>query len=228
MAGGRGDDVSRVTRWKRADFATDPKRLARALLGQRLVRILDDGARLAGIIVETEAYLGERDRAAHSFGGRRTARNESMYQRPGTAYVYFTYGMHFCMNVVCGSEGEPVAVLLRALMPVEGLDEMRRHRSGKRRRGAAPLRDTDLCSGPAKLCQALRIDRALDGEDLVASPRLFIERAAGEGGRADADGGVEIRRRDVARSARVGVSYAGEWAARPLRWFLSGNPHVSR
>ena len=210
--------MTRAARWRRADFATDSKSLARALLAQRLVRILDDGTRLSGLIVETEAYLGPRDKAAHSFAGRRTARNESMYQQPGTAYVYFTYGMHFCMNVVCGEADEPVAVLLRALMPEEGLDAMRRHRSAKRRPGAPPLRDTDLCSGPAKLCQALAIDRALDGEDLAASPRLFIERAAS----------IEVRPRDVGRSARIGVAYAGDWAHRPLRWFLSGNPHVSR
>lgn len=205
-------------RWRRADFAIDPRSLARGLLGQRLVRVLDAGVRLSGVIVETEAYLGVRDRAAHSFGGRRSARNESMYQKPGTAYVYFTYGMHFCMNVVCGAEGDPVAVLLRALMPEEGLEEMRLARTGRRRPGAAPVRETDLCSGPAKLCQALRIDRSLDGEDLVASSRLFIERT----------GSARAGARRVSRSARVGVGYAGEWAARPLRWFVSGNPHVSR
>ena len=109
-----------MDRIPRSFLAVDPEKLARRLLGQRLVRTLGDGTRLAGIIVETEAYLGVRDRAAHSFGGRRTPRNESMFARPGTAYVYFTYGMHHCVNVVCGRRDEPVAVLIRALEPVEG------------------------------------------------------------------------------------------------------------
>src|SRR5690349_21341655 len=86
----------------RSFYSTGSAQLAQRLIGQRLVRVLDGGTRLAGIIVETEAYVGVKDRAAHSFGGRRTPRNEAMYQQAGTAYVYFTYGMHFCMNVVCG------------------------------------------------------------------------------------------------------------------------------
>ncbi len=210
--------MSTSRRWRRADFATEPRALARALLGHRLVRVLDGGTRLAGVIVETEAYLGVRDRAAHSFGGRRTARNESMYRKPGTAYVYFTYGMHHCMNVVCGDEGDPVAVLIRALMPVEGADQMRSRRAAHRLDNGAALRETDLCSGPAKLCQAMAIDRDLDGTDLTRAPSLFIEHPP--------DHGPATRR--IGRSARIGVGYAAEWADRQLRWFLSGNPHVSR
>jgi DNA-3-methyladenine glycosylase len=213
----------RWRRLRRADYATNPISLAQALIGRRLVRVLD-GERLAGTIVETEAYLGVEDLAAHSAGGRRTARTEPMYGPPGTAYVYFTYGMHHCMNVVCGREGEPVAVLLRALEPVEGLAIMRRLRQPK---GAPPgrrLKDTDLCSGPGKLCQALAIDRAFSGADLAVHPHLFIEAQSPAGGKPlgvlDAD--------HLDSSPRIGVSYAGAWASRPLRWFLRGNPHVSR
>ena len=186
------------------------------------MRTSEDGRRRSGLIVETEAYLGVRDKAAHAYAGKRTARNESMYARPGTAYVYFTYGMHHCVNVVCGDEGEPVAVLLRALQPIEGLDAMRRARvaSGRRRTGASGLRDTDLASGPAKLCQALSIDRSLDGIDLVDAASLHVE----SGGASD----PTTPPGRVARSPRIGVGYAEEWAARRLRWFLSGNPHVSR
>ena len=119
-------------------YSTDSATLAQALIGRVLVRALEDGTRLAGVIVETEAYLGVEDRAAHAFGGRRTARNESMYGPPGTAYVYFTYGMHFCFNVVCGRRDEPVAVLIRALQPIEGMDRMLAHRLS--RRGAAERR----------------------------------------------------------------------------------------
>jgi len=210
--------------------------MARRLLGARLVRVMPGGERLAGTIVEVEAYLGVEDAAAHSFGGRRTPRVEPMYGPPGTAYVYFTYGMHHCMNVACGREGEPVAVLIRALEPTEGLDTMRRHRLGhqrpgrgvpivpktnKRRPGDAktdkPMPETSLCSGPAKLCQALALDRSHSGLDLVDHAWLFIER---------------IRFRPLPESAlgntpRIGVDYAGDWADEPLRWFLRGNPHVS-
>src|SRR5690606_26066686 len=114
------------------DYATDSIALARRLLGCRLVRVLDDGVRLTGVIVETEAYCGAADLASHAVGGRRTARNEAMYAKAGTSYVYFTYGMHFCFNVVCGEVDVPLAVLVRALEPVEGIGEM------KRRRAAGP------------------------------------------------------------------------------------------
>jgi DNA-3-methyladenine glycosylase len=181
-------------------------RLAKALLGQVLVRRLDDGTELSGRIVEVEAYLGIPDRAAHTFGGRRTKRNESMWGDGGHAYVYFTYGMHWCLNVVAEREGVPTACLLRALEPIEGIEEMKR----RRRREAV----IELCSGPAKLTQALAIDRNLDGADLVTSNRLYLVR-----GRTSAP---------IVSSPRIGVGYAQEWAAKRLRFFLRENPHVSR
>ncbi len=195
----------------RAFFRRDPVTVARALLGQRLVRVLADGTRLAGIVVETEAYLGAIDRAAHTWNGRRTARNASMWRDGGHAYVYFTYGMHFCMNVVTETEGKPTAVLLRALEPMEGLERMRRFR------GRACRRDTDLCSGPAKLCQALRIDRTLDGTDLTASGALFIERVRWRC----------LAKEKIAVTPRIGVGYAEEWAEKLLRFHVAGHEHVS-
>lgn len=192
-------------RLPREFFAADARTLARRLLGCVLVRLVD-GTRLAGLIVETEAYVGVRDAASHAYRGRRTPRNESMYARPGTLYVYFTYGMHHCCNVVCATEGDPQAVLVRALEPLEGLDVMRRYRRGSEH----------LCSGPARLCQALAIDRSLDGEDLTRSTRVWLE-APPEG----------VRLGRIGRSARIGVAYAGEWSRRPLRWFVVGNRHVS-
>lgn len=206
-----------MDRIPRSFLAVDPETLARRLLGQRLVRTLDDGTRLAGIIVETEAYLGVKDRAAHSFGARRTPRNESMYARAGTAYVYFTYGMHHCVNVVCGRRDEPVAVLLRALEPVEGLEVMRMNRAA-RRAGKRALRETDLCSGPAKLAEALGITRELNGADLTRAGPLHLERARTR----------PLPPRAVVNTARIGVGYAGRWATRPLRWRLAVSLHVSR
>ncbi len=194
-------------------YQRNPIPLARALLGQRLVRTLDpqNNTRLAGTIVEVEAYLGEIDKAAHTFGNRRTPRNESMWQPGGHAYVYFTYGMHHCMNVVASVPDHPVAVLIRALEPTENTDMMYQHRKAARR-------DTDLCSGPAKLCQALNIDRTLDGHNLIKGPPLFIERLRK----------TPIPTSHITTAPRVGVSYAQEWAHKPLRFYITDNPHVSK
>lgn len=200
-------------------LAVDAAACAQRLLGATLVRVLPTGERLAGVVVETEAYLGAHDRASHTFGGRRTARNGSMYAIAGTSYVYFTYGMHHCMNIVCGAADEGTAVLLRAVEPVEGLETMRTNRRASSTKAA--LRDTDLCSGPAKLCAAMVIDRALDGVDLLTSSVLFLE--------------LDPTRLEAAlkagfdRSARVGVASAGpEWASAPLRFSLRGSRFVSR
>jgi DNA-3-methyladenine glycosylase len=183
--------------------------VARDLLGRFVVREVA-GVRLVVKLVETEAYLGAPDRASHAWGGRRTARNESLYLPGGHAYVYFIYGMHFCLNAVTGEAGEGGAVLLRAGEPVAGMDVLREHRGLAR-----PPRPGDLGGGPGKLCQALAIDRALDGVRLDRGP---LRIAAGE----------PVAEEAVARGPRVGVDYAGEAAAWPLRFAIRGNPHVSR
>jgi len=191
-------------------FGSDAVTTARRLLGQELVHVVE-GRRLAGRIVEVEAYLGPADRAAHSFGGRRSARNASIWAGGGHAYVYFVYGIYHCINVVCGSEGAGTAVLLRALEPTEGLDEMFARRPTARSA-------LELCSGPGRLTQALGIGLARDGSDLRSDPELWI-------------GQLRSRRLPDARIAatpRVGVDYAGGWARRKLRFLIRGNPHVSR
>ncbi len=201
-------------RWTRRGFETDPVSLARGLLGHRLVSVTRGGTRTSGIIVETEAYLGEADRAAHSFGGRRTARTEAMFRSAGIAYVFHTYGMHHCFNVVCGAVDVPVAVLVRALEPVEGMALMRRRRSSSRRKSV--LKVTDLCSGPAKLTQAMGITRRENLVDLCDSERVFIERGKG------------VAAGEIGVSARIGVAYAAEWACRELRFYVARSGHVSR
>ncbi len=200
-------------RWTLRRFTCDSPTLAVRLLGATLVRVLDSGDRLAGRIVETEAYLGEIDRAAHSFNGRRTPRNEAMYAGAGTAYVYFTYGMHWCFNIVCGKLNQPVAVLIRAIEPLEGLEHMRRRRT---RPGGKPPSDADLCRGPARLCQALAINAAHNTLDLTTNDTLFIER------------GGPIPNHHLRASPRIGIDSAREWASAPLRFFDATSPFVSR
>jgi DNA-3-methyladenine glycosylase len=173
--------------------------VAPELLGKVLVA----GA-CSGRIVEVEAYR-EDDEASHSFRGR-TARNAVMFGPAGHLYVYFTYGMHFCANVVTGEEGRGSAVLLRALAPLGGLDLMRARRPGARR-------DIDLANGPGKLCQALALDRVHNGLDLVRGAEVAVMD----------DGQAPPARPGV--SARIGISVAVD---RPWRFFVDGDPHVSR
>jgi DNA-3-methyladenine glycosylase len=178
--------------------------VARELVGQVLVHELPEGI-VAGRIVETEAYRGPEDRAAHSFGGRRTARTEAMFGPAGHAYVFFVYGMHWHFNVVAGRIGEPHAVLVRAVEPLEGVERM------AARRGVAPDR-VELTNGPGKLCRAFGIDRSRYGADLCSAP-LYLVR------------GERVR---VARSPRIGIDYAGAWARRPWRFYAPANPWVSK
>ncbi len=161
-----------MPRLPRRFYARPTLEVARALLGQRLVHV-SNGWRLAGLITETEAYIGQTDLACHARFGR-TPRSEVMFGPPGHAYVYFTYGMHWMLNVVTEAKGFPAAVLIRALQPEVGLEVMRERR-GERGRTAPPER---LADGPAKLTQALGIDGRLNGHDLCAQDaQLFIERA---------------------------------------------------
>jgi DNA-3-methyladenine glycosylase len=183
--------------------------VARDLLGRYLVRELD-GERLALRLVEAEAYLGAPDRASHAWAGRRTPRNESLYLPGGHAYVYFIYGMHYCLNAVTGEPDVGSAVLLRAGEPVAGEERMRENRGW-----AAKLRPGDLAGGPGKICQALAIGRELDGVPLDRPP-LYIAR------------GEPVTAEEIVAGPRIGVDYAGEAAGWPLRFSLRGHPHVSK
>jgi len=202
--------VPRDAKLKRDFYArADTLAVARELLGKRLVVPAVGGGRVSGRVVEVEAYLGVGDRAAHSYGGRRTRRTETMYAVGGTAYVFFVYGMHHQFNVVTGPAGQPHAVLVRAVEPDEGVEVMR---------GRRPVpKERELTSGPGKLCRALGLDLSYDGEDLTRGARAWLEET-----------GVRYKPDEVATGPRIGVDYAGEDALRPWRFWVKGNEYVSR
>jgi DNA-3-methyladenine glycosylase len=208
--------VKNVQLTSREFFERRPQLVARQVLGQVVARTLDDGTVLAGRIVEAEAYLGADDAAAHSAAGL-TPRTAVLFGPAGHAYVYFTYGMHYCMNISCEREGQAGCVLLRALEPVSGIEEMARNRKLQIPRSARndnPRELKLLCSGPARLCQALGIDLEGDnGKDLLSREsdlQLF-------------DDGFRVKK--VVSTTRIGITKAAEL---PLRFYIEGSPFVSK
>jgi DNA-3-methyladenine glycosylase len=191
---------------ERSWFDRPALEVARDLLGKRLVHASDEGV-VAGRIVETEAYAGPEDRAAHSSRGR-TPRNAVMFGPPGHLYVYFIYGMHHCLNVVCGPSDKPEAVLIRAVAIDEGEELARR-----RRRASESLPSDRLAAGPGNVAAAFGIDRSLNGADLVKGPVHLTDGP---------------RPPNVLARARIGVAYAGQWANLPWRFLVADDPHVSR
>lgn len=181
--------------------------VARELLGKLLVIPAHNGRQVSGTIVEVEAYRGPQDRAAHSFGGRRTKRTETMYGIGGTAYVFFVYGMYYQFNIVTNVSDTPHAVLIRAVEPVEGIELMRKRRSGQS--------DHNLTNGPGKLSIAMGIDRKLDAADLLGD-RVWLE------------AGRTVPRSQIASGPRIGIDYAEEWIDKPWRFWIRDNPFVSR
>jgi len=179
--------------------------VASDLLGKVLVRRYRR-RNLSGRIVETEAYVGPHDLACHASKGH-TPRTAVMFGPPGHAYVYMIYGMHFCLNVVTEPVGRPAAVLIRAVEPLENVDLMRELRNN-------PERDINIASGPGKLCMAMSIDKLLNGADLLGTTIWIEDRNLDPG--------------PIRTSPRVGVDYAGEYKDKPWRYFVDGNPHVSR
>ena len=181
-------------------FRGDPLDVARRLIGKRLV-VVGKGRRLAGRITETEAYIGTEDPASHAFHGHRGA-NDSMYGAPGTAYVYFTYGVHFMLNIVLGPRDYPCAILIRALMPEEGIDVMKRNRKTDK--------INRLASGPGNLCRAFGIDKRLDGCNFFGHA-IWIEATRLQGA--------------IKTSGRIGIGDRG--AELPWRFYLAGHTSVS-
>jgi DNA-3-methyladenine glycosylase len=184
-------------------YARETELVARDLLGC-VLECQTPGGVARGHIVETEAYLGEHDLACHAAAGR-TRRTAPLYGPPGTAYVYFIYGVHWCFNAVTREEGKPSAVLVRAVEPLEGLELMRGRRPSARR-------PVDVTNGPGKLCAALGIDVRHNELRLDRLPIRILE-------------GPSIPRDAVVVTPRIGISESADW---PLRWFVAGNPYVSR
>jgi DNA-3-methyladenine glycosylase len=181
--------------------------LAKSLLGKVVCRRIH-GEILKGMIVETEAYVGPQDMACHTYGGRRTARNEAMYMKAGTCYVYIVYGMHQCFNISAAEDG--AAVLVRALEPLEGVERMQIHRrmEGRGRMGIA--------NGPAKLCVAMGITKQeINKEDLMLSSKIWLE-----------DGRC-VEQREIVASGRIGIRNAGAWGEKKLRFYIRGCEFVS-
>jgi DNA-3-methyladenine glycosylase len=194
----------------RSFYERDTVQLAQDLLGQKLIHIVR-GRRLSGLIVETEAYLGAKDRASHGYGYRKTKRTVSLYQPAGFSYVYFIYGMHCCFNVVAQNKNEPHAVLIRALEPIDGIETMKRNRFS----GRTPGKDIFLTNGPGKLCEALEIDLKDDQLSLTGR-EIFVEK------------GLSIPASEILATPRIGVDYAGEAAHWNLRFHIRNNPFVSK
>jgi DNA-3-methyladenine glycosylase len=189
----------------RTFYQQDTNAAAKALLGKILVHETPEGT-VAGRIVETEAYRGPEDLAAHSSGGRRTARNEVMYGPKGHAYVYFIYGLYFCFNVTAGNvEGKPEAVLFRAIEPVDGVELM-----AKRRNGAA-----NLANGPSRLCMAMDVSKAHNGVDMTESALYILDASP-------------VPFEEIVESARIGVDYGKEYKDKPWRYYIKGNRFVSK
>ena len=190
----------------RSLYARDSRELAPLLLNKLLVTRTDDGVRLAARLVEVEAYCGSEDPGSHAYRGM-TPRTEVMFGPPGHLYVYFTYGMHWCANVVATKDGDAAAVLLRAAAPVDGIDVMRERRVKARR-------DRDLLAGPARLCQAFGITKVDNGNDLVRGRLRIVD----DGVAPPAAPGV---------STRIGLA-VGRGDDHPWRFFVPGDPNLSR
>lgn len=177
--------------------------VAKDLLGKYLVRRVGR-KELVGKIVETEAYIGPEDKASHTYGGKITKRNKTVFLEGGKAYIYLCYGINWMLNLTTREENIPECVLIRAVEPV--LEEYK-----------DPKEFKHLTNGPGKLCRWLKLDKAFDTEDLVESKRFWL-----------VDGGEEIKKSQIVTAKRIGIDYAGPWADKPWRYYLKGNMFVSR
>ena len=195
-------------------FKRDTVEVAKNLLGKKIIRNIS-GNFFCAKIVETEAYLGLEDRACHSYGGRITDRNKTLYLPGGHIYVYLIYGMYDLLNIVTRDEDHPEAVLIRGVEPLENLDGISKNRFGKAYEELSTYQRKNLSNGPGKLSMAIGINRSLNGK-VLSKDYLYI----GEG--------EEVPEKDLVITKRIGIDYAGEDADLPLRFCLRDNPYVSK
>jgi DNA-3-methyladenine glycosylase len=194
---------------QRQFYQEDILRVSHDLLGKIIIHESAEGT-TAGRIVEVEAYKGPEDRAAHSYSGRRTMRNDVMFAEKGNAYVYLIYVMYFCVNITAGCiPGKPEAILIRALEPVSGEDIM------AKRRGGLPAKNSNLTNGPGRLCMAMGISKLQNKADLTAPP-FYVEDAP------------LVEAKQIVETTRIGVDYAGVWKEEPWRFYIRGNRFVSK
>lgn len=194
-------------------FKQDTVEVAKKLLGKKIIRNIS-GNFFCAKIVETEAYLGLEDRACHSYGGKITNRNKTLYLDGGHIYVYLIYGMYNLLNIVTRDENHPEAVLIRAVEPLENLDAFSQNRFGKNYKDLTNYQKKNLSNGPGKLSMALGIDRSLN-EKKLSKDYLYIAN------------GEDISEKDLVTTKRIGIDYAGEDANLPLRFYIKNNPNVS-
>ena len=203
-----------VKKLKRQFYTRPTLTVAKSLLGKYLVKnpISPGGRILVGKIVETEAYIGPKDKASHAYKWKITKRNKTEYLEGGHIYIYLCYGLYWQLNITTAGEGEPECVLIRALEPIGGY---------KIQNTKCPLfthsKIQDLASGPGKLCRWLKLNKSFDGEDLTKSKRIWL-----------AEEGEKTKKRQIVAARRIGIDYAGEWSKKPWRFYIKDNPFISR
>ena len=194
-------------------YAKETLQVAKELLGKVVVHEVN-GVKLKGKIVETEAYIGSIDKACHAYGGKKTPRLEALYGKPGIAYVYFIYGMYHCFNVITKEEGSPEGVLIRAIEPIEGLEEMSKLRYNKAFNELTKAQIKNLSSGPSKLCIAMNINKENNKQDLCAN-NLYIEES------------MDKEKIEIIEAKRIGIDYAEEAKDFKWRFYIKNNIWVS-
>jgi len=200
-------------------YARGTLQVAKELLGKVLVHEVN-GIKLKGRIVETEGYIGSIDKAAHAYGGKRTPRTETLYGKPGIAYVFIIYGMYYCFNVITKEEGSPEGVLIRAVEPIEGIEEMSKLRFKKEYSELTKAQIKNLTSGPSKLCIAMQINKENNKQDLYSS-ELYIEEPE------DQEQSKSLQKIEIVEAKRIGIDYAEEAKDFLWRFYIKNNPYVS-
>ncbi|MBZ9634523.1 DNA-3-methyladenine glycosylase [Clostridium sp. FP1] len=194
-------------------YAKETLQVAKELLGKVVVHQVN-GVKLKGKIVETEAYIGSIDKASHAYGGKKTPRLEALYGKPGIAYVYFIYGMYHCFNVITKEEGSPEGVLIRAIEPIDGIEEMSKLRFNKVYNELTKAQFKNLSSGPSKLCIAMNINKENNKQDLCAG-NLYIEES------------MDKEKIEIIEAKRIGIDYAEEAKEFKWRFYIKDNVWVS-